>query len=326
MRFREFAEPTTEPINKTAAELKTRLGSLVPQPVADLFQRIGQITKQGVDQIFQTYLSPGSKEGFIEMPVRPRLGSRGTEAMNLQRALIALGYDVGPTKDDGIIGPRTTAGITEFQKDYKISPTGIPYKDTVAAINAALATKPQLLNKLQKAKPEEFKGKISLSHLGDPKSREILTREAQKRGLKGKELAAFLAQCSHESGGFRFMTELWGPSLQQQRYEGRRDLGNTEKGDGYKYRGRGFIQLTGRNNYRRAGKALGLPLEEKPDLVSTPDIAAQVAVWYWKNDVAPNITNWDDTKSITRIVNGGYNGYHDRLARYAAFKQDMNLG
>lgn len=326
MKFREFAEPTAEPINKTAADLRTALGNMVPKPVVDLFQRIGQVTKQSVDQIFQTYLSPGSKEGFIEMPIKPRLGSRGVEAMNLQRALIALGYDIGPTKDDGIIGPRTKAGIIEFQKDYKISPTGIPYKDTVAAINAALAVKPQILNKIEKAKPEEYKGKISASHLGDARSREILSKEAQRSGIKGKELAAFLAQCSHESGGFRYMSEIWGPSLQQQRYEGRRDLGNVQKGDGYRYRGRGYIQLTGRSNYRQAGKDLGLPLEERPELVETVDIAAKVAVWYWKKYVVPNISNWDDTRAITRIVNGGYNGYQDRLARYAAFKQDMNLG
>lgn len=326
MRFREFAEPTQEPINKTAADLRTSIGNMVPKPVVDLFQRLSQATKQGIDQIFQTYLSPGSKEGFVEIPTTPRLGSRGIEAMNLQRALIALGYDVGPTKDDGIIGPKTKAGILEFQKDFKLPPTGIPYKDTVAAVNAALATKPQVLNRLEKARPEEYKGKISGAHLGEVKGREILTKEAQSKGIKGKELAALLAQTSHESGGFRFMSEVWGPSLAQQRYEGRRDLGNVQKGDGYRYRGRGYIQLTGRSNYRQAGRDLGLPLEEQPELAETPSVAAKVAVWYWQKYVSPNISNWDDTKSITKIVNGGYNGYNDRLARYAAFKKDMNLG
>ncbi|NBT11805.1 MAG: hypothetical protein EBT24_12665 [Betaproteobacteria bacterium] len=324
MRFQEFSESDT-PINQTAAAIRSGIGSMIPQGLTDLFQRVSTSTKQGFDQVVKTYLSPGSKEGFVEVPVTPRLSSRGVEAMNLQRGLMALGYDVGPTEDDGIIGPRTKAGILKFQQDSKLPPTGIPYKDTVAALNATLASKPQILGQLEKSRPEEYKGKISTSHLGDKAGRELLTKEATSKGIKDKELAAFLAQCSHESGGFRYLSEVWGPSLAQRRYEGRKDLGNTEKGDGYKYRGRGYIQLTGRANYRRAGRALGLPLENRPDLVSTPDIAARVAVWYWQSDVAPNITNWDDTKAITKIVNGGYTGYQDRLARYAAFKQDLNL-
>lgn len=326
MRIKEFTDLTTEkPINQTAFNIKNSISSAIPQSLTDLFKRVSTVTKQGVDQILQTYLSPGSKEGFVELPTTPRLGTRGIEAMNLQRALMALGYDVGVTKDDGIIGPKTKAGILKFQQDNKLPPTGIPYKDTVAAINANLAIKPQILGKLEKARPEEYKGKISSAHLGEAKSRELLVKEANSNGIKGKELAAFLAQCSHESGGFRYLSEIWGPTLAQQRYEGRRDLGNTEKGDGYRYRGRGFIGLTGRFNYRRAGKDLGLPLEQKPDLVESPQIAAKTAVWYWKNDVSPKITNWDDIRAITRIVNGGYNGYQDRLARYAAFKQDLNI-
>ena len=69
-------------------------------------------------------------------------------------------------------------------------------------------------------------------------------------------MAAFLAQVGHESGGFHWLTELWGPTSTQTRYEGREDLGNTQAGDGFKYRGRGLIQLTGRANYQLASNAL----------------------------------------------------------------------
>ena len=323
MRFREFNEVTDAPINQTLGKLRDTVSSSVPPSVYNLFQKVATATKQGVDQIFQTYLSPGSKEGFVELPTTPRLGSRGVEAMNLQRGLMALGYDVGDTKDDGIIGPKTKAGILQFQKDNKLSPTGMPYKDTVAAVNVSLAAKPQLLGKLEKARPEEYRGKISRSHLGNKEARELLTREAVNNGIKGKELAAFLAQCSHETGGFRTLGEIWGPSRQQMTYQGR--MGNVNPGDGYRYRGRGFIQLTGRNNYRAAGKDLGLPLEDKPEMVENPSIAAKTAVWYWKKYVSNQISNWDDVKAITRIVNGGYIGLDDRMARYAAFKQDMNI-
>jgi putative chitinase len=153
----------------------------------------------------------------------------------------------------------------------------------------------------------------------------LLAKEAMAQGIKGKELAAFLAQCSHESGGFRYLSEIWGPSAAQQGYEGRRDLGNVQKGDGYRYRGRGFIQLTGRSNYRAAGSALGLPLEKEPDLVAQPDIAAKTAVYFWKANVQSRVSNWDDVTTITKVINGGYNGLDDRKMRYAAFKQSMNV-
>jgi putative chitinase len=146
-----------------------------------------------------------------------------------------------------------------------------------------------------------------------------LKREAQRQGIKGKELAAFLAQCSHESGGGRHMSEIWGPTPAQRSYQGR--MGNVQPGDGYRYRGRGFIQLTGRNNYRDASRELGLPLEQNPDMVERSDIAAKTSIWYWKKHVQPRISNWDDVASITRIVNGGYNGLDDREARYAAYTQ-----
>ena len=73
-----------------------------------------------------------------------------------------------------------------------------------------------------------------------------------------ERLAAFLAQVGHESGSLRFTSEVWGPTPAQRGYEGRRDLGNTQAGDGFRYRGRGIFQLTGRANYRDIGDALGL--------------------------------------------------------------------
>ena len=87
----------------------------------------------------------------------------------------------------------------------------------------------------------------------------------------------FLGQVAHESGGFRYSEELASGAA----YEWRRDLGNIYAGDGRRYKGRGFIQLTGRANYREAGRALGLDLINNPALAATDLNAARVAAWYW---------------------------------------------
>jgi putative chitinase len=260
---------------------------------------------------------------FIATPSGAKMGSRGVEVINLQRGLIALGYDVGPTKDDGIIGKFTTAAIAKFQTDNKLPPSGFADKETVDKVNELLKARPAVLSKLEKAKPEEFKGKITVSALGDKASRELLTQAAESQGIKGKELAAFLAQCSHESGGFRYLSEIWGPTSQQKTYDGR--MGNNSPGDGFKYRGRGFIQLTGKKNYADASRVLGVDLVKNPELAEKPEMGAKTSIYFWKTNVQPNVSNWDDTRTITRIVNGGYNGLEDRKMRYAAFKQDMNL-
>jgi predicted chitinase len=260
--------------------------------------------------------------GYIQVPTGPKMGSRGVEVINLQRALMALGYDVGRTKDDGILGKYTSAAISKFQADNKLPATGTATPETVEAVNKAIAASPNK-TKLEKAKPEEFKGKIEVSALGDKESRAVLSKEAQSQGIKGKELAAFLAQCSHESGGFRYLSEIWGPTTAQQTYDGR--MGNNNPGDGYRYRGRGYIQLTGKNNYTQAGRALGLDLVKNPDQAATPEIGAKTSVWFWKTNVEPRVSNWDDVTAITKIVNGGYNGLDDRKMRYAAFTQAMNV-
>lgn len=128
--------------------------------------------------------------------------------------------------------------------------------------------------------------------------------------------AAFLAQIGHESGGLHWLVELWGPTAAQSRYEGRKDLGNTAPGDGYRFRGRGLIQTTGRSNYFATGKALGVDLITAPERLSEPVYAARSAGWYWKSRGLNEIADTRDFKRITIRVNGGLNGYEDRLARY----------
>lgn len=133
--------------------------------------------------------------------------------------------------------------------------------------------------------------------------------------------AHFLAQVCHESGGFRYREEIWGPTRAQKRYEGRSDLGNTVPGDGYRYRGRGYIQLTGRYNYNRYGAFTGEDFEANPDRVAELPWALDVAGWYW---TLRDLSTWadaDDIGTITRRVNGGYNGLQERRAYLAKAKE-----
>jgi len=102
-------------------------------------------------------------------------------------------------------------------------------------------------------------------------------------------------------------------------YEGRADLGNTQSGDGVRFKGRGFIQLTGRANYRLYGGKIGQPLEANPTLASNPEIAAQVAIKYWQGIVAPRVSDFADTTKVTKLINGGTNGLDDRLKYFKLY-------
>ena len=124
--------------------------------------------------------------------------------------------------------------------------------------------------------------------------------------------AAFLAQLAHESGSLRYVKEL----ASGEAYEGRLDLGNTEEGDGVKYKGRGLIQITGRSNYQACGSALGLDLLNHPELLEQPLQACLSAGWFWQSHGLNELADNKEFKKITKRINGGYNGYEDRLKYY----------
>lgn len=141
--------------------------------------------------------------------------------------------------------------------------------------------------------------------------------------------AAFLAQIGHESGGLHWSTEIWGPTPAQTRYEGRKDLGNTQAGDGYKFKGRGLIQITGRANYQSAGDALGVDLVTRPELLAEPELAARSSAWFWQSHGLNAFADAGDFDGVSDLINRGHkterigdtNGYADRLALYTAAKE-----
>lgn len=172
-------------------------------------------------------------------------------------------------------------------------------------------------------------------------------------------IRAFLSQIGHESGQLSAVVENLNYSAKALRsvfgkyfktdaeaeqyarkpeaianvvYANRMGNGDTESGDGWKYRGRGLIQLTGKNNYDKATNEmyalpLGVDFVDEPDLLATPGYAAQSAAWYWEtnglNALADQLGGADDTevfKAITKRINGGYKGLDDRLAIYERAK------
>ena len=132
-----------------------------------------------------------------------------------------------------------------------------------------------------------------------------------------KRVAAFIAQIGHESGQLKYVKEIWGPTAAQTRYEGRADLGNTQPGDGSKYRGRGLIQITGRANYKACGDALGQDLINQPELLEKPQHACMSAAWFWATKGLSTLADEGKFETITRRINGGLNGMTDRQMLYA---------
>ncbi len=144
--------------------------------------------------------------------------------------------------------------------------------------------------------------------------------------------AAFLAQLAHESGQFRFMEEIWGPTDAQRRYEPvtklSQDLGNTSAGDGKRFKGRGPIQLTGRANYQRFGDLLSVDLLADPPRAASPGVAFRVAGLFWSkkglNELA-DVATPAAFKEITRRINGGTNGLAERQAFYAVARKVLGV-
>lgn len=133
--------------------------------------------------------------------------------------------------------------------------------------------------------------------------------------------AHFLAQIAHESGSLRYVREI----ASGETYEGRKDLGNTEPGDGKRFRGRGLIQITGRANYKKVGDALNYDFVAKPEDLELPGPACYSAAWFWKSHKLNEWADKDEILKITKIINGGTNGYTDRQKHFEHCKEALGL-
>jgi len=153
-----------------------------------------------------------------------------------------------------------------------------------------------------------------------------ITAAMQEFGISTPEQqAAFLANIGHESGGLHWLTELWGPTIAQQRYEGRRDLGNVQPGDGFKFRGRGLLQTTGRANYAALSGHLGVDYLSDPDRLAQPLDAARSAGYFWQSHNLSPAADAGDFLKVVRTINGGYNGLSERQMLWASAKAALGM-
>jgi putative chitinase len=253
-----------------------------------------------------------------------KLGSRGPEVIKVQQAL--------KLTTDGAFGPKTEAAIRVWQRD-----NGFP-------VDGIITT--ELLDKLtnQNNNLNKLTGKIPTNVLSQLP--EVIEKFSINSPLR---IAHFLAQCGHESGGFRVVTENLNYSAsglmsifkkyfpneqiakQYERqpekianfvYANRMQNGNPASGDGWRFRGRGYIQLTGRENYTSFNKFVPENILETPDLVATK-YPLLSAAWFWDSRKLNATADTGDTDavvtSITRRVNGGTIGLADRIKHFKEY-------
>lgn len=137
-------------------------------------------------------------------------------------------------------------------------------------------------------------------------------------------IAHFMTQLDHESGGFKYTKEL-GNNAYFDKYEGRKDLGNTQKGDGARFKGRGFIQVTGRANYTVLSKDTRIDFLNNPELLEQEANAMLSACWFWSKKELNAFADKDDFLTITKRINGGTNHLERRRELLNRYKKIFGI-
>jgi putative chitinase len=274
-----------------------------------------------------------------------KLGSEGEEVKKLQ---VKLGVD-----PIGKFGPKTDAAVKAWQSANGLTPDGVVGPATWSklmgeSVTSApiVITEPTPVANVGGLKLEKLKG-----HVPDAVIAQIPDTASRFNINTPLRLAHFLAQCGHESGGFKvtqenlnysakglmgifkkyFPTQALAESYQRNPqkiankvYANRMDNGSETSGDGYKFRGRGYIQLTGRANYTAFGKAINEDIANNPDVVSGK-YALLSAAWFWSknglNTLADGGSSDQVVTSITKRVNGGTIGLPDRIKHFKEYYQ-----
>lgn len=218
-----------------------------------------------------------------------------------------MGFPEYRVKVDGVFGKASRTAVCRYQRLRQVKATCKLDERTWALLREPAARVDWRALKLAVPSLTTAKAKQLGPQLGYGMVRHAITTR--------RRAAMYIAQTGHESGSFRYPRELWGPTAAQRSYAHR--LGNRNASEGYRYRGGGWIQLTGRVNYIAAQKGLGVPLVSQPQLLNRPFYASLVAAWWWRGHGLNAIADTGSVAAATRRINGGLNGFADRQARYA---------
>lgn len=221
----------------------------------------------------------------------------------IQRMLIDGGFDVGKSGADGLYGPSTKSALQRCITKANSKEGGI------------LRLSQSQLDQIFTLGAKSGRNSKFLPALNDL---------FEKSGINSvNRIAGFLSQIGVESGEFLYVKELGADSYFSKYEPGTsigKNLGNTQKGDGARYKGRGLIQVTGRANYAACGKALGIDLINNPELLEQPKYAVDSAGWYWDTRNINAACDVDDIVKITKLVNGGTNHLTERTNYYKKAK------
>jgi predicted chitinase len=220
--------------------------------------------------------------------------------LRLQHLLARVGYEPGAL--DGQWGKRTRRAVLAAEQDVGLPKSGALSGPLIASLEQRVSRQVARVPRIDMDQMARISGTFPAAHLIHLRAALIEIAATPLRA------AHFVAQLAHESDRFKAMEEYASGAA----YEGRADLGNTEPGDGIRYKGRGVIQLTGRANYSRAADYLGLSLVEQPGLAALPGVAYQTAAMYWLDRNINADADADDLRAVTRRINGGTNGLKDR--------------
>jgi putative chitinase len=261
-----------------------------------------------------------------------REGSRGEDVRALQRKLQDKGFK--PGEIDGNFGPGTEAAVLAFQQSEGLVADGVVDYRTAAALEFSAAERPPK-PEIPEITPEIASKMVPGAPLGNIKNNLPIVVQALKNfGLTFPRIVlAAIATIRVEAGRFqpinevisRFSTSPAGKPFDL--YDFRRDLGNTELGDGARYKGRGFVQLAGRANYNRFGKELGVDLESQPELANEPKIAAELLAAALKEHQTPieQALAAGDFASARRAVNGRTHGLGEFTQSYQTGARLLNI-
>ena len=317
---------------------------------------------EGEDQQFALFeLTPSlSKRGAVEVkwfqayPLRQGVGSRAMKQLQSMAREDGIALTLFPWEHGQVSQSKLTKfykgqgfkPVTKGSKSMSWEPTQVSEDDSIdedlsrrgflGALGGAAATAavPGIANAGSKVQgqiqPRLKEPPVETTGLSMNASTEhALETAAIRAGIRGVELAQFMAQMRHESADFANLKEIGNKHYFAKRYDPKhaprtaKILGNTHVGDGERYYGRGFVQITGRDNYRMAGEYLGIDLLNHPDWAARPDVAAKIAVWYWKTRVKPSVNNFNDTAAVTKLINPALRGLKDRAQYFKDYKMVM---